>query len=134
MRKSLLSEKYHTYVYIFALILLVIGMPLSKFLMSLSQIILVCNWILEGGLKAKMIAFKNNKAALILSSLVLVHFIGLLYTSDFDYAFKDIRIKAPLLILPLIFSTSKVLSETFSAKILFCFKYFSIAECVDIIF
>ena len=86
-------------------------MPLSKFLMSLSQIILVCNWILEGGLKAKIIAFKNNKAALLLSSLILVHFIGLFYTSDFDYAFKDIRIKAPLLILPLIFSTSKALSE-----------------------
>jgi O-Antigen ligase len=121
MRKSLLPEKYHTYVYIFALILLVIGMPLSKFLMSLSQIILVCNWILEGGLKGKMIAFKNNKAALILSSLVLVHFIGLLYTSDFDYAFKDIRIKAPLLILPLIFSTSKVLSEKAINAILWFF-------------
>lgn len=111
MRKSLLPEKYHTYVYIFALILLVIGMPLSKFLMSLSQIILVCNWFLEGGLKSKLISFKNNKAALIVSSLILLHFIGLIYTSDFDYAFKDIRIKGPLFILPLILSTSKPLSQ-----------------------
>ena len=40
-----------------------------------------------------------------------MHFIGLFYTSDFNYAFKDIRIKAPLLILPLIISTTKPLSR-----------------------
>ena len=111
MRKSLLPEKYHLYVYIFALVLLVIGMPLSKFLMSLSQIILACNWLLEGRLKSKFISFSRNKAALVVSSLLLMHFIGLLYTSDFNYAFKDIRIKAPLLVLPLILSTSIPLSR-----------------------
>ena len=111
MRKSLLPEKYHSYVYVFAIVLLVIGMPTSKFLMSASQIILFFNWALEGGLKNKLIAFKNNKAALIVSSLLLLHILGLLYTSDFVYAFKDIRIKAPLLILPLILSTSKPISQ-----------------------
>ncbi len=111
MRKSLLSEKYHTYVYIFALILLVIGLPLSKFLMSLSQIILFCNWVLEGNLLNKFTSFKNNKSALIICSLLLLHLLGLFYTSDFTYAFKDIRIKAPLLVLPLILSTSKPLSK-----------------------
>jgi hypothetical protein len=87
--------------------MLVIGLPLSKFLLSLSQIILVCNWILEGDLKNKLISFYRNKAALAASSLLFLHFIGLLYTSDFDYAFKDIRIKVPLLVLPLILSTSQ---------------------------
>ncbi len=118
MRKSLLPEKYHSYVYVFALVLLVVGMPLSKFLMSASQIILFCNWALEGGLKNKLIAFKNNKAALIVSSLLLLHILGLLYTTDFDYAFKDIRIKAPLLILPLILSTSKPISQKITDTIM----------------
>ncbi|MGZ4048055.1 MAG: hypothetical protein ACXVNN_01760, partial [Bacteroidia bacterium] len=111
MRKSLLPERYHYFVYVFALALLVIGMPVSKFLMSLSQIILVCNWFLEGGLISKIKSFLKNKAALILSSLLLLHIIGLIYTSDSDYAFHDIRVKAPLLILPLILSTSKPLSK-----------------------
>ena len=111
MRKSLLPEKYHTYVYIFALILLVIGMPLSKFLMSLSQIILACNFLLEGGVIGKFKAFFKNKPALILSSIFLLHVIGLLYTSDFDYASNDIRIKIPLIVLPLILATSKPLSK-----------------------
>lgn len=109
--KSLFPEKYHYYIYIFALIVLVVGMPFSKFLMSLSQIILACNWVLEGNLKNKFISFWKNKPALIISSLLLLHFIGLTYTSDFIYAFKDIRIKAPLFILPLIISTSKPISK-----------------------
>ena len=109
--KSLLPEKYHNYIYLFSLVLLVVGLPLSKFLMSLSQIILVCNWVLEGDLKNKCIAFWKNKSALILSSLLLLHFVGLIYTSDFAYGIKDIRIKIPLFILPLIISTSKPLSQ-----------------------
>lgn len=44
-----------------------------------------------------------------MSSVLLLHFIGLLYTSDFNYAFKDIRIKIPLFILPLVISTSQPL-------------------------
>lgn len=103
--KRLLPQKFHNYIYIFSLIILVIGMPVSKFLMSISQIILFCNWVLEGNLKNKLIAFFRNKPALVLSSLILLHLIGVLYSTDIKYAVDDIRIKAPLLVLPLIFST-----------------------------
>ncbi|MBL0330992.1 MAG: O-antigen ligase family protein [Bacteroidetes bacterium] len=79
--------------------------------MSLSQIILACNFLLEGGVIAKFKAFFKNKPALILSSLFLLHAIGLFYTTDFHYASNDMRIKMPLIVLPLIFSTSKPLSK-----------------------
>ncbi|MCF8227741.1 MAG: O-antigen ligase family protein [Bacteroidales bacterium] len=46
--------------------------------------------------------FLKNKAALVLASLFLLHVAGLLHTSDFAYAMKDLRIKLPLLALPLI--------------------------------
>ena len=104
-------ERFHRYIYIFALIILVAGMPMSKFLMSLSQIILACNWLLEGNVRNKFYAFYKNKTALIVSSLLLLHFIGLIYSDDLAYGFKDIRIKAPLFVLPLIISTSKPLSQ-----------------------
>jgi hypothetical protein len=109
--KSLLPQKFHFYIFTFSLILLVIGLPLSKFLMSLSQIILISNWLLEGNLKNKLTSFFKNKAALAVTSLLLLHLIGLLYTSDYNYAFKDIRIKLPLLILPLVLSTSTHLTS-----------------------
>lgn len=106
-----LKPKYHYYLYLFGIVLLIIGLPYSKFLMSLSQIILFVNWLWEGNLKNKIKLFINNKAAVVASSLLLVHFIGLFYTIDFGYAFKDIKIKLPLFLLPLIFSTSPSISK-----------------------
>jgi hypothetical protein len=108
--RALLPQKYHSYIYIGALVLLVVGLPLSKFLLSLSQIILIVNWLIEGDLKSKFRSFIHNKPALVLSSLLFLHFIGLLYTSDFGFAWNDIRVKIPLFILPLILSTSQPLS------------------------
>lgn len=119
--KSLFPEKIHYYIYIFALLILVVGLPLSKFLMSLAEIILACNWLLEGGVKNKFVCFWKNKTALILSSLLLLHFVGLFYTDDCAYALKDIRIKVPLLILPLIISTSKPISQKIFDLILYIF-------------
>lgn len=125
--KSVLPEKYHRSIYIFALIVLVAGLPLSKFLMSLGQLILAGNWFLEGNVKNKFIAFWKNKPALIISSLLLLHFIGLLYSSDFDYALKDIRIKSPLFIIPCIVSTSQPLSRKLFDTVL---KFFVAAVIV----
>jgi hypothetical protein len=44
-----------------------------------------------------------------LISLYFLHVIGLFYTTDFNYALKDLRIKLPLLALPVIFATTKTL-------------------------
>jgi O-antigen ligase len=90
---------------------LVIGMPLSKFMMSIAQIIMAANWILEGNWKNKFNSFYKNKPALVLSSLLLLHFLGLIYTSNFHDAYLDIKVKFPLFTLPLILSTSRPLSE-----------------------
>ena len=49
--------------------------------------------------------FFRNKPAVIFSLVYMIHLFGLLYTSDFDYAFKDLRIKLPLLLLPVVIST-----------------------------
>ncbi|MBE0646670.1 MAG: O-antigen ligase family protein [Bacteroidales bacterium] len=51
--------------------------------------------------------FFRNKPAMILASVYLLHILGLFFTSDFGYAVKDLRTKAPMLILPIYFATSK---------------------------
>ncbi len=68
----------------------------------------------------KMAAFFKNKAAVILSSIWLMHIIGLLNTADFHYAIKDLRVKLPLLLFPIIFSTIQPVNyRTFRKIILF---------------
>jgi hypothetical protein len=98
-------------IYFFGLILLAVGIPLSNFLMSISQIILLVNWFFDKNILFKFRTFFKNKAALIFSFIFLLHVIGLLYTSDFNYAFKDLRTKIPVIFLPLIISTSPLIDR-----------------------
>lgn len=87
--------------------------------------------------KTRFSDFIHNKVAVVMVSMYLIHFIGLIYTSDFQYAFKDLRIKLPLLVFPLIMSTMKPLnrkqfdtvlwffiSSVFFVTILGAIKYF----------
>jgi len=97
----------HDNIYFAGLILLGICLPLSKFGMSVAIFILLGNWILEGDFKRKQRILQQRNSILIFSTLILVHLIWLLNTTDFQYAFKDIRIKSPLLALPLIMGTSR---------------------------
>ncbi len=115
----------------YALILLAISIPLSEFGMSISQFLLLGLWIFEGlsqkdksssgqkqgqlkriitnvGCKFRMLL--NNPAALVVISLYFLHIIGTLYSSDLNYALKDLRIKLPLLSIPVIIATSAPLS------------------------
>lgn len=65
--------------------------------------------------------FSHNKAALVLTSLYLLHIVGLLYTSNFEYALKDLRVKIPLFLLPLLLSTGPKPSLKVQRFLLFVF-------------
>lgn len=102
-------ENFHHFIFIAGIGFLLFGLVYSVFFISASQFLLSANWLLQGDFKRRFKLFFNNRLAIVLSSLFLLHIIGLLWTTDFGYAFKDLRTKAPLLILPLIFSTTKPL-------------------------
>lgn len=69
----------------------------------------------------KFIEFFRNKPAMVISSILLLHVIGLLYTSDFNYALKDLRTKVPIFILPLFIATGPRISKKIFYWILACF-------------
>jgi len=85
-------------------------------------------WFLYDVIKAafvalikKFILFFRNKAAMAIASLLLLHVIGLLYTTDFNYALKDLRTKLPIFILPLFIATGPKLSTRVFYLIMICF-------------
>jgi hypothetical protein len=128
--------------YFIALVLLAVSIPLSKFIMSVTQFLLLVIWLTDGIHKIKFRSFYNsdtlfialgrsflsagqflvnnfknkwmlffkNKVAVAIASLFLLHIIGLIHTEDFNYAFKDLRTKLPILFLPLIMSSMPQLS------------------------
>ncbi len=74
--------------------------------------------IIRNNFIEKFRMFFKNKPAVILASIYLIHLLGLLYTSNFDYAFKDLRIKMPLLLFPVIFASMPKLTKIEFKKIL----------------
>lgn len=107
--------------YLFGLFLLSASLPYSKFLMSISQFILFFSWLFDGNLSEKLKRFMKNKTALLVSSVFILHLIGLTYTTDFEYGLEDVRKKIPILLLPLLFSTSAPLTKQQLQYILFVF-------------
>src|SRR5690349_17393390 len=100
---------------------MLIGLSSSNFLMSLSQMILGANWLLEGNYVQKTKRFLTNKAALIFCGIYVLHLVGMLYSSDLQYGLKDLRIKLPLLILPFIIASSKPIKATDLEKLMLLF-------------
>ena len=98
------------YLYFSGLILLVASLPLSKFTMSIAQFMLFGGWLIGGNIPGKLKSFFSNRLALLITSVFLLHLLGLWNTSDFNYAFKDLRIKLPILLLPLVLATSPLLT------------------------
>ncbi len=90
---------------------MIASLPLSKFMMSVAQFVLVFNWLFDVKVIGKFRAFFKNRAAMVIVSIYLLHVIGLLWTSDFQYALKDLRTKLPILVLPIILSTSPLVGK-----------------------
>jgi len=62
----------------------------------------------------KFTLFFRNRTALVISSLFFLHIVGLIYTTDFHYALKDLRTKLPIFILPLFIATGpRINTRTF---------------------
>lgn len=101
--------------------LLVVGMPLSTAMMSIGDMIIFATWLFDKQLFQKLQSFLNTKIALVLSGLFILHVIGLAYTSDFNYAYDDLRTKVPLIIFPLVFSTMQSFTKKEVRWILYLF-------------
>jgi hypothetical protein len=104
------SGQLHRRVQLAATSLALIALPWSEFLLSLSQIILVGNWLWEGvqqrsvGGRFKR-AFTTAESAVFLSFFGL-HLLGLAWTSDMQWGLDLCRILLPVLVFGLVFSTT----------------------------
>ena len=98
----MIVKQYSFTIYYIGLLLLAAGLPLWMLLMSLSQFILLGAWLMDGGIPGKLKKAFANPVVLVLTGLYAIHVVGLINTSDFEYAIRDLRIKLPMLLLPVI--------------------------------
>lgn len=103
LNKGIINDLWYQKLVFLVLILMIVAIPSSRFLMSVSQMGFGLLWILHGHYHEKWKAFIHNKAALLFTSLFLIHVVGVFYSTDLDYALKDLRTKLPILIIPFMF-------------------------------
>jgi hypothetical protein len=121
-------RRYLNQAYLLGLMMVAVGLTLSPFLMGMSQFWLVLVWLVDAlvsarhcgldpqspqgrGFKSKLSRFWHNKAAALLVAFYLMHVVGLLWTSDFQYAMKDLRVKLPILVMPFVLSSMEPLDR-----------------------
>ena len=111
---------YLNQAYLLGLLMVAVGLTLSPFLMGMSQFWLVLVWLVDaftppfmggGGIKTKLSRFFHNIPAVLLVAFYLMHVVGLLWTSDFEYALKDLRVKLPVLVMPFVLSSMEPLDR-----------------------
>ncbi|MBL4625247.1 MAG: O-antigen ligase family protein [Flavobacteriales bacterium] len=97
---------FHRLVYLLGIAILLTGMPLSPAMMSISQFVLLINWIVEGNFKNKFDNLKSNTPVLLIIGLFSLHLIWLINTADYAYGLHDIKAKLPLLIIPFVLGSA----------------------------
>lgn len=100
-------------------------MPLWNLGMSLGQFTMAGGWLLASNLNSRFQFALKQTLFWLMVGLFLMHLLGLWNTSDFKYAMKDITVKLPLLLMPLLLAAGPPLTSK-QVRILFHFLFLGI--------
>ncbi len=100
------KPNFHKKLYFYLLLLLAASLPLSIFAATVFQILLVLNWLIEGDFPEKWRKLKTNYGFWVYVGFYAIHIIGMLWSEDMMFGLKDLKVKLPLLLLPLLVVTS----------------------------
>mgnify|MGYP000891910839 CR=1 FL=1 len=110
MGKGIFPQSTHTNIQFFSFVLIAIGMPTTKVLMSFGLVFAIANWFLEGRFIEKWQQIKSNQLLQLIIVFYLLLIIGIFWSWDSLQGFKDIKSRLPMLALPLIVATSPLMS------------------------
>lgn len=135
-----LKPEQHRWIYLAALALVAIGLPLSKAMISIGGITLAANFLLEGNFKQKFESLKSQPTIWLFVAVFVLHGLGLFWTTDFAHGIKDFKIKLPLLFFPIVIGLSPRIKRSeflwiaalFSASVIFT-SFFSTYKFIQIV-
>lgn len=91
----------HHYLAITGLCIIAVGLTLSNVMMSVGTIWIISNVVIEAKYQAAWNRIKNNRWFIWSAAIFSLHIIWLIGTENFEYAFHDIKIKLPFIVIPL---------------------------------
>lgn len=99
--------EFHHKFYLLGTVTLAVAIPLSHFLMGLAPFLLLLNWLAEWNWDEKRTRLRENRQGLLFAAFYLVYAIGLVHTTDWGAAGKEMLGKLPFLLSPIVVITSK---------------------------
>tara|TARA_B110000046_G_scaffold180594_2_gene211461 strand:+ start:73 stop:1629 length:1557 start_codon:yes stop_codon:yes gene_type:complete len=111
----------HLYLRITALTLLTVGIALSNVLMSIGAIWIISNWLIEADFNSYWQKLKEKKTVWLVVAIYFFLAISLLWSDDIAYGFKDLRVKLPFIVIPVVLATSAPLSKKHFHFLLYVF-------------
>lgn len=116
-----LTDSQHRNITFLGMAMIAMGLPLSVFLVSVGTFVLAGNWLLEGQYKKRLKQFFTHPLSVVIVSIFLALCVGLLWTNNMGQGLKELRIKLPLLLLPLFLFTSKLPNKNKQQQLLLLF-------------
>lgn len=102
-----LNRKIAYYIFYVGLFGLSGAIPVSKFVTSVSMFLISIAWFVNWNWLEKWETLKMNwKPILASASLFLIFVVGMMHTDNTSYGLKDLKIKAPLFIIPVVLGLS----------------------------
>lgn len=99
-------RKFSDNLFVFGCFTLSASIPVSKFTTSVSLFLIALAWFLQWNWKEKkQLFFANKELFFIVTLSYYIFLLGSFYSSDLNYALKDLKIKIPLFAIPVLFLT-----------------------------
>jgi hypothetical protein len=111
----------HYWLRVTALVILIIGVAVSNVLMSIGAIWIISNWLIEAKFSEYGQRLKNSPELILILLFLGYSILTVAWSDDFWYAFHDIRIKLPLLAIPLALGSGAPLDRKVFHFLLFLF-------------
>ncbi|MPM03628.1 hypothetical protein SDC9_49895 [bioreactor metagenome] len=97
------SDIFHKLKYPAVIALAIIGIVFSKWLLSVSQFLLLFAVLSDRRSRMRLLEAFRSPLVLSLISVYLLYLAGLLWTSDMKYGLKDVLNKFPMMVFPVLF-------------------------------
>lgn len=130
----LFTTPVHRFFFLFGTAFTLCSLPYSIYTVSVGLFVISINWLLEGGWNEKINHFRSNRSLWVFVLIYLSSIISFFYSDNLKYALIELRTWLPLLILPVVYATSKPLTrnELKYILILFCTSVF-IASLISLV-
>ena len=112
------KQNVYDNVYFGGLLLLVLGLLFSKPLLSIAEGTLALSLMLRGQFFSRIKGFFMQRENIVLCSFYLLLVVGMLHTQDVKAGLDELRIRLPLLVLPILLLASPPLSKTRTEQVL----------------